>query len=217
MTQGTSDWLRDRVGFVTASRFCHVIGKGTKGQYLKAREDYLIEVVTERLTGEPVMRSHGHIGEAGKTLEYYARIAFEAETGLMVRETDFVRSPFLEWVGGSPDGLINDDGLLEIKCPASSVVHLKTVIADCMPEEHRAQVQGNLWITNRQWAEFVSFDARMPEHLRLFHQRIERDEKFIEELSKEVVSFLKEVETFIAKLPKPGSTYMLDRLKESVA
>lgn len=202
MTQGTGAWYRERAGFVTASRFGDVAAKGKNGNYLKAREDYLIEIVTERLTGEPSMRSHGYIGEYGKTLEEYARLAFEAETGFLVRETDFTQHPNIEWVGGSPDGLIGEDGLLEIKCPASSVVHLKTILSGQMLEEHQAQVQGNLWTTGRTWAEFVSYDPRMPEHLRLFHKRNKRDQEFIDELTKEVRKFLDDVEKFIAKLPK---------------
>lgn len=203
MTQGTGDWHRDRAGYATASRLGAVIGKGKSGQYLKPREDYLIEVVTERLTGEPIMRSHGIYGEHGKTLEEYARYAFEAETGMLVRECGFIQHPTFQWVGGSPDGLIGDDGLLEIKCPASAIVHLKTMMTGKMPEEHQAQIQGNLWITGRHWAEFVSYDARMPAHLRLFHQRIERDQEFIEKtIIGEVQKFLAEVEEFMAKLPK---------------
>lgn len=202
MSQGSADWYRGRAGYVTASRFGDVMGKGKNGNYLKAREDYLIEIVTERLTGEPCMKSHGYIGEHGKTLEEYARLAFEAETGMMVRETDFHHHPDLAWVGASPDGLIGDEGGLEIKCPASSVVHLKTILSGKMPEDHIAQVQGNMWVHDRQWWVFASYDARMPEHLRLFHTRIERDDKFIKTLEQEVAKFLCEVDEFMAKLPR---------------
>lgn len=202
MIQGSAEWLKERSGFVTASRFRHVIGKGAKDQYLKAREDYLIEIVTERLTGEPVMKSHGDIGEYGKTLEGYARLAFEAETGLMVREAEFISHPTHKWVGGSPDGLIGEDIGLEIKCPASSIIHLKTILDQAMPLEHMAQVQGNMWITGRKSWYFASYDARMPEHLRLFYKLIERDDKFIESMESEILKFLDEVEAFMSKLPK---------------
>lgn len=203
--QGYGEWFKGRCGFVTASRFGDVIGKDKEGKrYLKAHEDYLIEIVTERLTGEPVMKSHGFIGEHGKTLETYARHAFEAETGIMVKEVDFIRSQDILNTGCSPDGLISGDELsgLEIKCPASSVVHLKTVLAKKMPDEHMAQVQGGMWITGAKNWYFASYDARMPPHLRLFYQKIERDDKYIEALQKEVVKFLNEIAEFMDKLPK---------------
>ncbi len=199
--QGSGNWHRDRAGFVTASRFGDVIGKGTKGQYLKAREDYLVEVVTERLTGEPVMKSHGFIGEHGKTLETYARYAFEADSGIMVREVEFLQHPNIPMCGASPDGLTDTSGL-EIKCPASSVVHLKTILCRQMPEEHIPQVQGGMAVTGRQSWWFVSYDARMPPHLRLFYQEIQRDDAYIEAMEQEITKFLSEVEEFMKKLPR---------------
>lgn len=202
MSQGTGDWHRARAGMITASRFGDVIGKGKNGQYLKAREDYLIEIVTERLTGEPIMRSHGVNGEYGKTLEEYARLAFEAETGIMVRESDFIQHPELKSVGCSPDGLISDDSGLEIKCPASSVIHLRTILTDEVPAEHMPQIQGNLWVTNRSLWHFVSYDGRMPAHLRLFHKIVPRDDKYIETLDAEIRTFERDVQAFMAKLPR---------------
>lgn len=202
MTQSTGDWHRERAGCVTASRFCDVIAKGKNGNYLKAREDYMIEIVTERLTGEPVMKSIGANGEYGKTLETYARLAFEAETGIMVRETDFMTHPCIDKVGASPDSLIGNDCGLEIKCPASSVVHLKTILASTMPDDHMAQVQGNMWVTGRTSWWFVSYDGRMPPHLRLYRQLVERDDKYIEMLESEVNKFIAEIDVFIMKLPR---------------
>jgi len=200
--QGSGQWHRDRAGYATASRFGDIIGKGRNGQYLKAREDYLIEIVTERLTGEPIMKSHGSIGEHGKSLETYARYAFEAQTGIMVREVEFIEHPDIKLVGASPDGLINGDSGCEIKCPASSVVHLKTILANQMPDEHMPQVQGGMWVTGRKSWWFVSYDARMPEHLRLFYQEIKRDDAYISAMEAEIVKFLGEVDEFMKKLPR---------------
>lgn len=199
--QGSGDWLRARAGFATASRFDDIIKKGVRGQALKAREDYLIELVTERLTGEPIVTSIGVNGEYGKTLEAYARLAFEAETGIMCREVEFVPHPSVAWVGCSPDSLIGDDCGLEIKCPASSVIHLKTILDKRMPDNHIAQVQGNMWVTGRSSWWFVSYDARMPAHLRLFYQRIERNDTYINAMAAEVATFLKEVDEFTARIP----------------
>lgn len=191
--QRTDQWHADRCGNVTASRFCDVIAIGKTGKPLKAREDYLMRIVTERLTGQPSESVDSFAMAWGRDAEPFARAAFEAETGLIVNESPFVLHPSIEHVGCSPDGLIGATDGYESKCPKNSAVHLGT-IRDGMPEEHKAQVQGCMWVTGRKRWHFVSFDPRMPEHLRLYHQVIERDEKFIEFLEAEILKFLGEVE-----------------------
>jgi hypothetical protein len=131
--------------------------------------------------------------EWGTATEPFARAAYETQRGLMVDEVGFVPHPITEWVGGSPDGLVGDDGGIEIKCPHNSVVHVETLTGG-MPSEHRAQVQGLLWITGREWWDFISFDPRMPEKMRLYIERVKRDEDYIAKLVDEVTKFLDEVE-----------------------
>lgn len=203
MKQRTEKWFSDKAAHVSASRFKDVMAFSQKtGKPLKAREDYLIEIVTERLTGESIASSHGAAGRWGTEVEEYAGLAYEAETGFICKESEFIRHPKIKYVGCSPDGLINSDGGMEIKCPVNSSNHLKTIIADLMPDEHIPQVQGCMWVTDRKWWDFVSYDPRMPPHLQLFIKRIERDDKYIQMLEEETNKFLDEVSTFIKKLPK---------------
>ena len=190
--QRTVDWHADRCGHVTASKFGDVIAIGKTGKPLKARDDYLMRIVTERLTGQPTESVDSYAMAWGRDAEPFARAAFEAETGLIVVESAFVKHPTIEWVGCSPDGLVGSDAGYESKCPKNSAVHLQT-IREGMPEEHAAQVQGCMWVTGRKRWHFVSFDPRMPEHLRLYHQIIDRDEKYIANLESEIIKFLAEV------------------------
>lgn len=190
--QRTDAWHADRCGHVTASKYADVIAIGKTGKPLKAREDYLMQLVTERLTGEQSEGVDSFSMRWGRDAEPFARAAFEAETGLIVAESPFVRHQTIDWVGCSPDGLIGKDEGYESKCPKDSRIHLITW-REGMPEEHKAQVQGCMWVTGRKRWHFVSFDPRMPEHLRLYHQIIERDEKFIQHLETEIIKFLAEV------------------------
>lgn len=191
--QRTDTWHSDRCGRVTASRFCDVVAVGKTGKPLKARDDYLMRIVTERLTGQPTESVDSYAMAWGRDAEPFARSSFEAETGLIVVESAFVVHPTLSDVGCSPDGLVGAEEGYESKCPKNSAVHLQT-IREGMPEEHMAQVQGCMWVTGRKRWHFVSFDPRMPEHLRLYHQVIERDDKYIQNLEAEIIKFLAEVE-----------------------
>jgi putative phage-type endonuclease len=199
--QRTEEWHLERCGHVTASRFCDVLAVGKTGKPLKAREDYLMRLVTERLTGQQVESADSFAMAWGRDAEPFARSAFEAETGLIVTEAPFIKHGSIQWVGCSPDGLIGKDSGYESKCPKNSAVHLQT-IRDGMPEEHMAQVQGCMWVTGRKFWEFVSFDPRMPEHLRLYRETINRDDVFIANLEKEILKFLAEVEAQLQQFRK---------------
>lgn len=200
MEQGTAEWLAARCGKATASEFAAVMAKIKTGE-AATRRDYRIKLVTERLTGEPASTFNGNKAtEWGKLNEADARSAYEAHSGNIVVEVGFVEHPTVPMCGSSPDGLIDEDGGCEIKCPFSSIVHVETLLNGKMPPEHKAQVQGNLWVTGRRWWDFVSFDPRMPEHLRLFVQRIERDEEYIKALDEEVRKFNNEVAELTATL-----------------
>lgn len=201
MKQRNEKWYRDRAGRVTASRFKDILVSHHTGKPLKARKDYLLEIVTERLIGEPIIKTAGRQGEWGKSVEPYAIAAYEARTGTIVMESEFCKHPMIKMVGCSPDGLISNKGGVEVKCPANPTIHILTFIHG-MPDEHKAQVQGGMWVTGRSWWDFISYDPRMPDHLKLYIQRIKRDKKFIEGLEKDVRKFLLEVKKFQSKLPK---------------
>ena len=155
------------------------------------RHKYLMELVLERLTNQPATSYENAAMRWGMEHEAAARAAYEQRTGVAVEETGFVAHDTL-MAGCSPDGLVDWDGLIEIKCPYNSATHIETLLSG-MPAEHTAQVQGQMWITGRQWCDFVSYDPRMPAELQLHVQRIPRDPAFIADLERQVISFLAEV------------------------
>jgi putative phage-type endonuclease len=197
-TQRSEDWYAARLGKATASRFKDVIAALKSGAPAQAQRDYLTELVVERLTQQPIQRFQNAAMTWGTEQEPAARAAYERVTGTSVEETGFICHDTL-MAGCSPDGLIDWDGLIEIKCPFNSAVHIETLL-NGMPADHIPQVQGQLWITGREWCDFVSYDPRMPAELQLHVQRIQRDEAFIADLERRVSSFLSEVGTQVEAL-----------------
>jgi len=187
--QGTHEWLQARVGHCTASRFKDVMAKIKSGE-AAARRDYRIELVTERLTGRSIEKWQSAAMRYGSETEALARMAYEAHYGEKVVQVGFVPHPDITWCGASPDGLAGDDGAIEVKCPFNSSIHVETLLAAQMPEEHMPQVQGVMWVTARKWCDFISFDPRMPESLQLFIQRIYRDDVYIAHMEVSVKDFL---------------------------
>lgn len=201
--QGSAQWFADRCGKATASRFKDVMAKGRNGAQLAARESYLWELVIERITGTPAEHYTNAAMLWGMENEMGARMAYEAHSGVLVDAAGFVTHPTIANCGGSPDGLIGDDGGLEIKCPFNSAVHLRTVL-DGMPEEHAYQVQGNMAVTGRAWWDFVSFDPRLPDGLSLYVQRVTRNEEKCAAIEREVALFLAEVDALAKQLQEIG-------------
>jgi hypothetical protein len=191
MEQRSAEWFAARLGCATASKFRAVVSKLKSGKPAQARVDYAIELVTERLSGQPTPHFTTAAMQRGVDLEPAARIEYEFKKRIEVLETGFLRHPSL-MTGASPDGLVGADGLIEIKVPTSTV-HVETWL-NGMPDDHIAQVQGQLWITGRAWCDFVSFDDRLPKELQLYVQRVERDDVFIANLDLEVRQFLAEVD-----------------------
>lgn len=191
--QRTEGWHADRCGHATASNFASIMATKKDGKPTAARAEYLLRLVTERLTGSQEEGPDSYSLRWGKDVEPFARTAFEAETGLIVVESGFVRHPSIKWLGCSPDGLIGADSGYESKCPKNSTVHLET-IRNGMPAEHKPQVQGSMLVTGRKSWWFVSYDPRMPAHLRLYFELVKRDDQYIEELEAKVIEFLREVD-----------------------
>jgi hypothetical protein len=135
----------------------------------------------------------------GTDTEPMARTAYEGAVGSLVIETGFVPHPSIHLAGASPDGLICDDGLVEIKCPITAT-HIDTLLGQSVPGRYITQMQWQMACTGRKWCDFVSYDPRMPEKMRLFIKRVERDNVAIAELEREVVNFLNELETKIVQL-----------------
>lgn len=183
--QGSPEWHSYRAGHATASRFADIMaGKG-------AREAYLYELVAERLAG-PMRDAGGMAKDWGSEAEDLARKAYMIRTGDFVQQVGFAVHDRIKWVGASTDGIVGLDGLVEIKSPFNSGIHART-LAQGMPDAHYWQVLGNLWIYNRQWLDFCSFDPAFPAPYDLYIKRIDRVESSIKHLEKEVKSFLAEV------------------------
>lgn len=193
MEQRTSNWFAERWGRATASRFADIMAVGRNGQPLATRKNYLAELVIERLTAPPEEDTgfKSSAMEWGIEQEPVAMLAYELETGNQVQSAFFEKHPTLE-AGASPDGYVDKDGLIEIKCP-NSATHLDTLKSKEIPKQYYAQVQGQLWITGRKWCDFISYDPRFPVNAQMFVTRIKRDEKFIKELEEAVAEFLEEV------------------------
>jgi len=189
--QRTDDWYAARCGKATASRFKDAIAALKSGAPAQAQRDYLTELVVERLTQQPIQRFQNAAMTWGTEQEPAARAAYERVTGTSVEETGFVAHDVL-LAGCSPDGLVDWDGLVEIKCPWNTAVHIETLL-NGMPTEHIPQLQGQMWITGRQWCDFVSYDPRMPAELQLHVQRINRDPAYVADLERRVTEFLAEV------------------------
>lgn len=195
--QRTEEWFKARCGMATASKFKDILAK-TKTGASTSRLNYCTQIVTERLTGLPSGSFSNSATTWGTEQEPLARDAYRIKTSNIVEEVGFIRHETL-MAGASPDGLIDWDGLIEIKCPYNSTVHINTLL-NGVPTEHIPQIQGQLWITGRDWCDFVSFDPRLPENLRLFISRVQRDEVYIKVLASEVIGFLEEVNKLAARL-----------------
>lgn len=200
MEQNTQEWRDARAGHITASRMCDVLAFGKRdGKPLKARADYIGDIVAELLTSEPREQVRAKPLDWGHDVEDAARAAYEAETGEIVQRVGFMEHPLLPYIGCSPDGLICADGQQQIKCPNNPAIHIAT-LRDGMPDEHIPQVQGEMLVTGRAWSDFVSFDPRMPRHLRLYRQRIPRDDKYIATLAEACASLWEEVQKYMRYL-----------------
>jgi len=192
MEQGTPEWFAARLGKVTASRVADVIAK-TKSGYSTSRENYMAQLTVERITNTQAESFTNAAMQWGTDQEPFARAAYEIATGLFVEEVGLVPHPSIEWAGASPDGLVGDDGLIEIKCP-NTATHLETFLNETVPSKYVTQMQFQMACTGRQWCDYVSFDPRMPEGGQLFVKRVPRDKEFIESIELEIIKFLSEVE-----------------------
>jgi putative phage-type endonuclease len=196
--QGSPEWLAIRLGKVTASRITDVLAKGKSGE-AATREDYRTELVVQRLTNDPGESFTNAAMEWGTQTEPMARIAYEAQANVFVEQVAFVDHPTIEWFGCSPDGLVGETGLLEIKCPASKT-HIKYLLGGKPPVKYVPQMQCQMAVTGRKFCDFVSYDPRLPEDLQLFVVRLERDEEYIKAMEAEVEKFLGEVSEMYSKL-----------------
>jgi putative phage-type endonuclease len=201
MEQRTDEWFTARLGKVTASSLHKVLAK-TKTGYGADRGNYMTQLVLERVTGTKADFYTNASMQWGIDQEPFARAAYEATKGVMVEEIAFVPHPTIEMSGASPDGLVGDDGMVEIKCPDSKTM-LECWLSDNPVEsKYMAQMQWQMRCADRNWCDYVVFDPRMPPKAQLFVDRVERDDEWIAATEIEVVKFLAEVDAKVAALKK---------------
>lgn len=192
VAQGSDEWRMARLGKVTASRVAEVIAR-TKSGYGASRANLMAELIAERLTGVPAEKFTSPAMQWGTANEGDARTAYEFHADCDVTEVGFVPHPGILMAGASPDGLVADDGLVEIKCP-NTATHIDTLLSGVVAGKYITQMQFQMACTGRRWCDFVSFDPRMPADLRLFVRRVVRDDTAIADMEAEIVKFLTELD-----------------------
>lgn len=199
LVQGTEAWKFARLGRVTASRVADVIAKTKTSGYSTSRANYAAELICERLTQTP---AEGYVNDAmrwGTEKEPEARALYEFRTDAEIVQVGLVRHPSIDMAAASPDGLVGDVGLIEIKAPLTAT-HIDTLISGSIPGRHETQMLWQMACTGRSWCDYVSYDPRLPSDMRMFVKRLHRDDARVAELETEVRTFLAELDAKIAQL-----------------
>jgi putative phage-type endonuclease len=212
--QGSQEWLLERCGKATASRIADLMAK-TKSGWGASRANYASQLICERLTGciQPTFTNAAMIH--GTETEPEARRAYEFFVDRDVQQVGFIPHPQIAMAGASPDGLVGDDGLLELKCPQSAT-HIETLLTGVIPDKYFKQMQFQLACTGREWCDFASYDNRLPERMRLFVKRVPRDREAIAEIEDAVVVFLTEIERTVEQLRARYEAGLGDTLNASL-
>lgn len=191
-------FLQARCGSLGASKIGEALSTLKRsGERTKAAFDLMYEIAAERLTGIPAKRVNALWW--GQIHEDEAVASYAFLTNLAVVKTGPIPHPTIKGAHASPDRLVGDDGGLEIKCPTSAV-HLQTLLADAVPEDHLPQIQWNMACADRAWWDFVSYDPRFPDGLQFFIRRVQRDDAVIKAMEAETIAFMAELETKLAAL-----------------
>lgn len=193
--QGSQEWLQLRLGKLTASRMADVLAAKTTA----ARRNYMAQLVAERLTGTITESFTSGAMAWGTEHEPLARAEYEILTDSTVDQVAFIDHPTIAWCGASPDGIVSDVGLVEIKCP-NTATHIDYLLGKKPPTKYLPQMTLQLACTGRKWVDFVSYDPRMPEKHRLFVVRYTPDPAYMEKIETEARLFLDEVNTMIEQL-----------------
>jgi putative phage-type endonuclease len=196
--QGSPEWFSQRCGKVTASRIVDVMATVKSGESA-SRANYRAQLVVERLTGNVGASFTSAAMQHGIDTEPLARMAYECETLNTVTECAMIVHPWILMSGASPDGLVDADGLVEIKCP-NSATRIETLLSGKAPSKYIPQMQWQMACTGRKWCDFVSFDPRMPEDLQILIVRVTRNDDLIDKYEDEVIKFLSEVDAAVASI-----------------
>ena len=194
--QRSEDWYAERCGKVTASRVKDLNAKPSKGKALNALG---LTILAERLTGVQKETPTNFAMQWGIDNEPHAIAAYENETGFFVNGTGLIDHPFIEMFGASPDGLVGENGQIEVKCP-DTTTHLNTLLTKEVPEEHIPQITSQLACTRREWCDFVSYDPRLDPELQIIIIRVFAKDLNIEGLERDVRAFNRAIEEAKASL-----------------
>jgi len=198
--QGSAEWLTMRLGKVTASRVAEVLSKGRGASPSQKEKSYMIELIAETLTGQSKPFFENDAMRWGTETEPQARSMYEINNDfLTVKEVAFIE--LNDFIGVSPDGLVGDNGLLEIKCPTTTT-QIKRALSDDYSADYKAQIQMQLWVSEREWCDFVSFDPRLDCEASYLQQRVMRDEEYIKVMQDKVFAFVEKKNEFIKRLTK---------------
>jgi len=190
--QGTDEWFAARLTIVTASHFSDVLNTKT------GRGTYMMRLVAEKQQGKPQDSFHNKSMDNGQAYEDNARQYYEAKFGVSVEQVGFIK---MGQIGASPDGLVGDDGGVEIKC-SDGPTHYRIILADKMPTAHIPQVQGNIWVSGRKWWDFISYDP-WGQFKPFYCKRIERDDNYINNILKPACEkFLQEMNDINEKITR---------------
>lgn len=200
MEQRTDEWFDARLGKVTASALHKVLAKTKTGPGAE-RGNYITQLVLEIIKGQKEDSFSNAAMEWGVTQEPFAKAAYEALRDVLVEDVGFVSHPTIEAAGASPDGLVGDDGMIEIKCPDSKTA-MEVWLTEKVDSKYFEQMQWQMRCADRAWCDYVVFDPRLPKKIQLFVKRIHRDDAWIESAEAEVIKFLAEVDAKVAALKK---------------
>jgi putative phage-type endonuclease len=198
LIQGSPEWRAARCGSLGASAIADATAR-IKSGWGASRANLMATLLTERLTGSPVEGYQNAAMQWGIENEPLARAAYEFIEGVEVKQVGMVKHPTIQWTHASPDGLVGNDGLVEIKCPQTST-HIETLLGSAIDGKYVKQCQWQMACTGRIWCDLVSFDPRLPANMQLAVKRIRRDDEMIAGLESDVAEFLAELDGKMAAL-----------------
>jgi putative phage-type endonuclease len=196
--QGSAEWKAARLGKVSASRIDEMVAR-TKTGWGASRANYAAELIAEHLTGQPAEKFTSIAMQWGTDTEADAKDCYCFLRDAEIEPVGLVLHPTIAMACASPDGLVGDDGLIEVKCP-NTATHIDTLLSETVPDKYVKQMLWQMACTGRQWCDFVSFDPRMPPAMQTFIKRVPRDAAAIAELEREAIVFLNEIDATLSKL-----------------
>jgi hypothetical protein len=194
--QGTDEWFAARAGIPTASMFKTVTAKGRGGGESKTRRTYMLKLAGERITGDSMESFSNPHMERGKVMEAEARATYAFTRDVEPASVGFIKRGNS---GASPDALIGDAGMLEIKTALPHIL-IDHLLRDEPPPEHKAQCQGQLWVAGREWVDLMIYWPSLPPLVK----RIERDDKYIDEMVAAIGQFNDELDAMVDQVRAIG-------------